>query len=73
MKIKWKSYVLRKDFKMGGSIMIKRKRFLGVVAMFVYFSPDVLSYEKLGMYKLIRILMNVLIVILAEMKMMFVG
>ncbi|MEL6089097.1 hypothetical protein [Bartonella schoenbuchensis] len=58
---------------MGGSIMIKRKRFLGVVAMFVYFSPDVLSYEKLGMYKLIRILMNVLIVILAEMKMMFVG
>lgn len=73
MKIKWKSYVLRKDFKMGGLIMIRRKRFLSIVAMFVYFSPDVLSYEKLGIYKLIRILMNVLIVILAEMRMMFVG
>ncbi|AQX30308.1 hypothetical protein BscR1v2_003580 [Bartonella schoenbuchensis R1] len=73
MKIKWKSYVLRKDFKMGGLIMIRRKRFFGIVAMFVYFSPDILSYEKLGIYKLIRILMNVLIVILAEMRMMFVG
>ncbi|WP_158244963.1 hypothetical protein [Bartonella bovis] len=53
--------------------MIKRKRFLGIVATFVYFSPDILSYEKLVMYKLIRILMNTLIVILAEMRMMFVG
>ncbi|MBA9082588.1 hypothetical protein GGR10_000411 [Bartonella chomelii] len=58
---------------MGRSIMIKRKRFLGIVAMFVYFSPDILSYEKLGIYKLIRIFMNVLIVILTEIRMMFVG
>ncbi|AQX19356.1 hypothetical protein BWD162_002220 [Bartonella sp. WD16.2] len=30
--------------------MIKRKHFLGIVAMFVYFSSDILSYEKLGIY-----------------------
>ncbi|OPB29179.1 hypothetical protein [Bartonella sp. WD12.1] len=53
--------------------MIKRKRFLGIIAMFVYLSPDILSYEKLGMYKLVRILMNILIVMLAEIRMMFVG